>query len=447
MKRMTALLLSLCLALCPLLARADQTWQFSLNAAINPEAVSEEHRSLAQGLADGLQVMGFEGDITFNEDWKADLNLDATVDGQAYVNAHVQSNSEWISITSNLLGNQRIALMMRVYLEFAMKPYNYMGLPTQYLALLTSRFAHTDAWGPVIELCRPVLGGEGDRHIAAAQLVALAEEISAYVAESRAMRYWIIALCLDAGVDYRVMEMMETFPEWIQEAAGKDGLQITETPETETWILGGEEIFAITRDEAGHAQWQLTLPQREGYRVTASASWAEGGLLDGEVDVVYTLAEAEEEANVFTLDLTGSGLPDGQSASQADLRLTLGGYLTYAPVDVRIVGSWETAADGTIQARVALHDGVIEKVTLNGVFTPVETKQGLLEFTRADLEQGAVNAFTLNDLTLRELIDNIKGDVVKTCMPLLLKLPASFTLSVLDWLEDAGFTALLTEGL
>ena len=298
-----------------------------------------------------------------------------------------------------------------------------------------------------MELCRPVLSGEGDRHIATEQLVALAEKISAYVAESRAMRYWIIALCMDAGVDYRVMEMMETFPQWIGEAAGAEGLTIAETPEKETWTLGGQEIFTVTRDEAGHMDWQLALPEREGYLVTASASWAEGGILAGEIDVVNTLAESEEEANVFTLDLSGSGLPDGQAASQAEMQLTLGGYLTYVPVDVRLAGSWETAENGAVQARVALLDGTVEKAVLNGVFTPVETKQGLLTFTSADLEQGAVNVFTLNDLTLREFVNSIKKDAVQVGMPLMLKLPASFTLSVLEWLTETGFTDLLLGGM
>ena len=131
MKKALSLLLACLLVLCPLLAQADQTLTFTVTADIDPQYVSQEHKTLAEGLAAGLEAMTFKGDITFNDDWKFDMNVDLMVKDKSYVNAHAQSNSQWISITSNLLGDERIALMMQVYLEFAMKPYNFMGLNTQ----------------------------------------------------------------------------------------------------------------------------------------------------------------------------------------------------------------------------------------------------------------------------------------------------------------------------
>ena len=445
MKKALSLILACLMVLCPLLAQADQTLNFTLTADIDPQYVSDEHKKLAEGLAAGLDVMSLKGDITFNEDWKFDMNANLLVKDKKHVDAHVQSNSQWISVTSNLLGDERIALMMQVYLEFAMKPYNFMGLNTQYLALLTSRYAHTSAWDPIIEMCKPVLGGEGDRTIPTEDLVALAEEIAIYSEESREFRYWVIALLMDLGSDYILSEMMMTLPDWIAEMAGEEGLTIATVDGTETWTLGTTQVFAFTPRENGHFDWQLTLP-REGYLFNAACQWAENGQLTANVDV--TLAEEEEESVVFTLAAAGHGLPDGQAASQADLTLEMGGYLLGDPLTVSLSGAWDTSADGTINAQVSLLDvdSGEPKLSVAGAFTPAETKEGLLTFTNQDLEYGATNVFTLHELTLADFVSRIKGPAVRVGAPLVLSLPASFSLNLLDWLKETGFVDLVLGG-
>lgn len=447
LKKALSLLMAGFMLLCPLMAQADQTLAFTLAGEIDPAAVSEDHRELAQGLADGLKAMTLQGDITYNDQWMFDLNGEILVGGQPYVNGHAQSNSRWITFTTNLFGAERVALMMQVYLEFAMKPYNYMGLPMQYLALLTSRYAHTSAWEPVLAMCRPVLGGEGDRTVSTRELMALARQIAAYTEESREMRYWIIALLMDLGGDEVMNEMLLTLPEWIEEAAGEEGLVITARGDTETWVLGGETVFEITRGANGHAQWRLAL-SREGYQVSARAAWGENGSLDAGADITLHGAPEGEE-NVFSLAIHGIGLPDGQAASQAELSLHMGGTLLPQPLSFRFDGNWETDAQGTVQAQLRWldADSGSPKATLRGAFTPVETREGLLTFTNADLENGATNAFTLHDETLRDFVSRVKESVAQVAMPLFLALPASFSLSVLDWLEETGFTALLTDGL
>ena len=445
MKKALSLILACLMVLCPLMAQADQTLKFTVTADIDPQYINEDYRKLAEGLAAGLETMAVEGNITFNENWMFDMNANLLVKNKKHVDAHVQSNSQWISVTSNLLGDERIALMMQVYLEFAMKPYNFMGLPTQYLALLTSRYAHTSAWDPIIEMAAPVLGGEGDRVIPTEELVALAEQIAVYSEESREFRYWVIALLMDLGSDYIMAEMMLTLPDWIAEMAGEEGLTIATVDGTETWTLGSTEVFSITRAEDGHFSWTLNLP-REGYLFTASSQWAEGGQLTANMDV--TLEEAEEENVVFSLAAVGSGLPDGQAASQAELSIEMGGYLLPEPVSVALTGAWDTAQDGTINAQVSLMD--VEsgepEVSVAGAFTPVETKEGLLTFTNRDLEKGATNVFTLAELTLADFISRIKGPAVKVGAPLVLSLPASFSLNLLDWLTEAGFVDLVLGG-
>jgi len=445
MKKALSLILACLMVLCPLLAQADQTLNFTVTADIDPQYINEEYRTLAEGLAAGLDTMTVQGDITFNEDWKFDMNANLLVKNKKHVDAHVQSNSRWISVTSNLLGSERIALMMQVYLEFAMKPYNFMGLPTQYLALLTSRYAHTSAWEPVIEMCEPVLGGEGDRTVATEDLVALAEEIALYTEESREMRYWIIALLMDLGSDYIMEEMMLTLPDWIAELAGEEGLTIQTVDGTETWTLGTTKIFSITRKEGGHFSWSLSLP-RDGYLFTAGCDWAENGRLTANVDV--TLEAEEEKSVVFTLAAAGSGLPDGQAASQAELSVEMGGYLLGDPKSIALTGAWETAQDGTVNAQVSLldTDSGEPEISVAGAFTPAPTKEGLLTFTNRDLEYGATNVFTLHEVTLADFISRIKGPAVKVGAPLVLSLPASFSLNVLDWLTETGFVDLVLGG-
>ncbi|MBQ2699982.1 MAG: hypothetical protein IJF65_02385 [Clostridia bacterium] len=445
MKKALSLILAGLLVLCPLLAQADQTLNFTVTADIDPQYINEDYRTLAEGLAAGLETMSFQGDITFNEDWKFDMNANLLVKDKKHVDAHIQSNSQWVSITSNLLGDERIALMMQVYLEFAMKPYNFMGLNTQYLALLTSRYAHTSAWDPIIEMCAPVLGGEGDRTIPAEDLVALAEQIALYAEESREFRYWVTALLMDLGGDEMLNEMMYTLPDWIAEMAGEEGLTIATVDNTETWTMGGEELFAITRQADGHYDWKLNL-YREGYVVSALCQWAEGGKFTANVEI--TLEEAEEDNLVFTLAAVGNGLPDGQAASQADLSIEMGGYLLGDPVSVSLTGAWDTADDGTINAQVSLLDAESgePEISLAGAFTPVETKEGLLNFTNSDLENGATNVFTLHEITLADFVSRIKGPAVKVGAPLVLSLPASFSLNLLDWLTEAGFVDLVLGG-
>ncbi len=445
LKKCFALLLVCCL-FCPLLASADTVTKadFDLKLEVYPENFPREEEQTAQALKDGLEMLGFSGVCDYNSNGYFVLNGQMTTNGKNPVTLGARSSNRFIEVSSSLLGEERLCLYMDAYLEFMMKPYNFLGLQTQYLALATCLYATHEPWGFFMAIVNQYCGGEGTRHIETQALQAMAAELYDLVDNNRDMRYWLMAALMDIGLDSTVNDFFYSLPEWIEQCAGDEGLTIQVEGDTSNWILGSSTIATVTHS-AQTDSLIITLSDWEGY------AFKFANIITAQDQTLTLLLDSEEEGTILDIKLKALGLPNKQKHSGVTkLSASIGGEYVANPIDEKATLDWEWDSTGEPEALKAtlswLNKQGQPQIALDGFLTLSQGDAQLFNYTDWDLQSGT-HLFSIYEETLKELIDKVKGPLVETLIPIYLDLPVSFLETITDWLAQSGIAAAIISGM
>jgi len=145
--RLLATLLALCLCVLPTLSLADTYLpdgpvthvDFTVGLKLHADAfpTSKAHLSDWETLLNKLDLRGSMDSLAmFTPDSRVYLNGALRLNGKDQLPFVYDGYHSYRYITSPALGNEVLFFQMHNFLEFMLKPYYYMELPTQYLALL-----------------------------------------------------------------------------------------------------------------------------------------------------------------------------------------------------------------------------------------------------------------------------------------------------------------------
>ncbi len=145
--RLCALVLALCLCALPALASADTylpdgdvthadfTLKLSLHADGFPQG--KAHFGAWETFLNKLDLKGSMDSLAmFTPDSRVYLNAALRLNGEEKLPFVYDGYHSYRYLTSPALNNESLHFQMHNFLEFMLKPYYYMELPTQYLALL-----------------------------------------------------------------------------------------------------------------------------------------------------------------------------------------------------------------------------------------------------------------------------------------------------------------------
>lgn len=438
LKKIGALLLALCL-LIPSAGLAETKITFDMRLDILPEAFPAEQRVAAMALKTGLDLLTYQGEITTDEKWYA-LESALLVDGQHPITLDVLSTSRWRLVSSNVLGDEKLSLFMDAYLEFMMKPYNFMGLKTQYLALLTSRYAHVGALMPLYDVLMRHFGGEDTRTYTPAEVRACAQELAAMAGESRDFDFWIRAAFLDLGLDSLVEDFISILPEWAEECAGDEGLVITVKNGQTTWALGGVTVWTQKEDESS-SSGILTLPAWDGVSCKLSLSRAADSL-----SLAFQLF-SEDEGAMLEVKASALALPDtARPSGQTELNLTISGVYMPAPISEKACLDWEWAAGGADKGLNAVLHWLSatgeSKAALAAQITFSQGDPAKLAFTEESLQTGT-HFFSLYDETMSDFFTRVKSPALEAVLPFYMALPMPFLETVVAWIVQSGIAGMV----
>lgn len=441
MKKICAIILVLCLAT-PCAALAAQKISFDARVSILPDAFPQEQKETAQALKTGLDMLSWKGEITTDSKWYA-LNSDIMLSEKSAFTLDVRSTSRWRELSSNLLGDEKLSLFMDAYLEFMMKPYNFMGVPTQYFALLSSRYAHVGAWEPLRAIVAPYFEGEGTRTVSKESLMAMARQASEYAELSRDLRYWFIAALMDIGLDDTVYSFFLTLPDWVEEVVGESGLVIREDEGKTVYLLDEKTVLIQTHSAQGSSA-VLTLPEWEGYRFKGSISQSKADFAAN-----FQLS-SDDEGVMLDMQFSATNLPSREKKEgETLLSFAIGGdYVNPIAEKARLHWVWDTENDlETVQVTFDWLNGQGEpKMTLSAHLALEEGDSTLLNFQETDLQEGT-HFFSIYEETLKELVDKVKGPVIQIALPVYMDLPIPFIKTVAQWLKDVGMIDMLLDNI
>ena len=451
-KRLCCLLLTiafLCTVATPSLAQKQiqeektQEFSFSVQSKLNPEALGNTPSRFIRGLAQALAMLELQGQgLSLGR--QVDMNVEVLLNNISTIQAHLQGTEERLQIHSNLFGAEPAILSVPNYIPFLLKFYSYLGVPVQYVGVFTDPYSYFHGLVPTIQLLESLLGGEESRSYSPAECAAIAGQLSEGL-DNQDLRFWLQGLLLHFGMDETLDDFFYSLPEWVESITGDEGLQVTVTPEGQTWSLGGTNVYQETIQN-GETTWKLALPAWEGYQLTGDGTTVSGetGL---SVNMAWQLLVDEDPYASFSLLATN--LPD-EKQTQGDSAITLsfGGDMFGADETVELGLHWEQQTDeGKTLLKGQLDwlnpDTKQVILTLNGQFSSVDTAKTFVSLPYEEMV--GTDLFCMNDETITPFFSAVKKPLIRAVIPLILELPAGFLDGLFDWMEDGGMLQTITE--
>ncbi|MCE5342825.1 MAG: hypothetical protein LLF96_04445 [Eubacteriales bacterium] len=494
--RLCALALTLCLAAAPALSHAE-TWL--------PDG-EVTHADFTLGLQ--LHADAFPQSQAHLNDWETFLrklslrgSMDAlamfTPNSRVYLDAALQLNGEdqfpfvydgyysYRYLLSPALGGEILYFQMYNFLEFMLKPYYYMELPTQYLALLlypnAAYWLGDSYYTPVAEMltqarenalaaqeeasASAVAGANDPTTILVASpadaqedeltynipyedLYELCETLDLIVNDdvdlSRAY-FFFTCLLTDLYASDMTLEILGNL-EYELDALDPDqnGMTVVQTPDSLTCTIGDTSVFTQTSDGDATA-FTLTLPTAEGYELTLNYRWtpsATGAALSAALGVTSD----GEQAILLTAE--GEGLPqEGDLDGEGSLTLGVSGaMLESEPSPQTFTFAWSRDAAQkpyTLGATLNWLHPDTGKPALTLVFNGKLSTVDKSVFVDGDYPQN--DFFSLNETYLEGYKERLMKTMILKLTPIALEMPAGVIDDIFRFADDTDILVSFME--
>ena len=419
---------------------------FSLKASMDLSAFSKAPDRFMKSLASALGMLDMSGHAVM-QGGQADITGQLGLNGMKAFDFHLTGWEKRLSLASSLFGEKPVVLTMPNYIPFLMKMYYYFDIPAQYIAVFTDPYSYLHGLKPAYEEWTKLTGGPGSRSFTPEQCVQIATQLSESLMDNNALSFWLKGLLQYVGLDEPLLEFFEVLPAWTAEVTKNGGLDILVSEAGETWTLGGETVYRLTRAE-GETAFQLNLPVWEGYQLLGSAKFIE---TEGGLQATANMNLKEEGAEYAHLSLAGENLPDGKlMKGDGKVSLSLGGVGLGLEQSVDLALQWDQRSEGDktlLNGQVSLLDPGSKKpaFTLGGQIGWGDTQETFVPVSKKDIK--GIDLFCMNDSTFREFFADAKRPIIRSFVPFFVELPAGLIDGLIEWMDENGILVTLMAGL
>ena len=434
------------------------SYQFSLRFHLNTDGFQPLVRSHLKGYSDLLDMLSLNGSLTWSPDTESiDLQLDIIpeTNPSAALSMHFYGIPEHICMNSSLIGDETIWFNNFVLMEFALKTWNNLNIPLQYLALLFPYVTQnafqrmfsdwTETVGPVTE----------SRIIQSDTLAEVSARWTETLQEDQRLLYWISALSV-LSEDHMILENeISGLPGYLLEniSGNRDLTAVVGNGKTEWVNQTGQILFGSSEDEGGDS-WYFSLPPtNNGYIPGLSYSCTSDGASSSvHMSGSYHLSaentvRGDNSYSVpvslldFNLDICTLPETWPVDSSFSAVLETLGTVLPN--MSIRLMA--ETKENGEISISVFDDESILPGsdsiLTCTGTILPVEP-HSVPAFSVEELTSH-LNIFSVNDKTVSEFSRQIRRPLISGILNFLDVIPASSCQSIMDDLEEYGLLNLL----
>lgn len=464
-----ALCLALCVCLSPLSALGEGEQQavtetrFTVCAELDASAFPEATSRLKDwqtflgklSLTGTLTARDFWGD---NERRRYDAAL--CVNGKAtmpfVLNLH--DHNYWMS--SPAFGGETLFFNMMNFYEFMLKPYYFMGLPTNRLAFLLWPYGDYRMANMYVQPIAQAVAGEGTRTVPYEALCELAASLDNLYFEDWANfpAHFVLALLVDLGVEDWYMDIeteagLTELEGWLDFLdPEQQGLTITESgsgsPSRTEYTIGGNTLLTVQR--AGEAEViRLRLENETGFGLRLDFDYTPAA--DG-ARLTATLATLRPDGSTgFVATVQGEGLPiAGMTQGEGKLRLAAGGLRlgleegTVLPLNLAF--GWQSDAPEA-PAHTDAWLSYLHPQTGKAAATVRATLDSAAKADASVFDLDGMyycnDVFGVNSGSLDELKSKVKLPLALSMVPVLLEAPAGVLNDVVELLSQTGVLGAL----
>ncbi|MDD3334831.1 MAG: hypothetical protein PHI98_04850, partial [Eubacteriales bacterium] len=348
-------------------------------------------------------------------------------------------------IRSYAIHNQSLHFQMNNFLEFMLKPYYYMMLPTQYLGLVMYPEATVylaQAYSAPVE---EALSGVGDRVVSYAELSAMCEKLNAVAADDTDLQrvyFYLSCLLSDLQVPDAVYDKLCMLDEYLDFLdPNQQGMTVSQSANAMTCTIGDYTLYTRLAQN-GTDSFTLTLPDQDGYTLTVTGRKEEKAA--GQ-DMNLHITVATEEETRLELLLSGEGLPkENETDAIGTVRIFLNGSALESEPTTQTFGFrlTRTAAQPPYQVTLGID-----------WLHPATAKAAITMLYQADIEMldqsalkdhiydNQIDFFHLNQTYLEEYQAAFQKSLVFAVAPILLEMPSGVLNDVVRFCETTGILA------
>lgn len=447
--RLTALLL--CVMLLPVSAladwvrddlpvtRSDFELRFKLHADGFP-ADGAAHYQDWETFIDQLSVKGVI-DTQLFLDPLSRVGMDASLclNGKEYVPFRYDGYSTYRYVRSPALEGASIHFQMINFLEFMLKGYYFMDLPTPLIGLLMYPENAYDLamayWQPVQELFDGVEEGE----VEYTRLYELCETLDLLSTEDPYMNpvyFFVTALLVSTGASDTLLYRLSYLEDVLETMdPDEEGMTVINDGDTRRYVLGDTTVLEQAADG-----WRLCLADSDGY--VLNASWQDTG---AELHFAITVWLEEEERLGLRFDL--DGLPaDGQLSAEGSACITLSGEALYEqPSPVNFTYQYTRSAESLPYDTALQLDWLHPQTGAPALSLSYSAAMSDVDYTvLADRPfDNQDDFFHLNDSYMEEYKERFTKSLALAFAPFVLHMPAGCLSDAYAFLDNTGFLAFL----
>lgn len=445
-KRILAFLLCLCML--PVCALADEEINdgtpvthsvFDLSFRFNADAFPNDglaHYQDWEKLFDKISVTGDTRTQSFLSPYsRVMLDGSLCLNGESKVPFEYDGYYSFRYLRSPAIRNESIHFQMLNFYQFMLKPWYFMGLPTNLIAMPLYPEAAVEVFQKYAEPVMRVCGGEGSRTISHEDLYALAEELSLLINEDEndKLYYFFTTLMIDVGGDYLFLEKLAYMEDWLLYLDPDQlGMTIEVDGANETWTLGETVVFEKNGDN-----WAITLPDYEdyvfGFNWTAEETsrqlrleiLCEDSVWLGVTFTIDGLDSSTSAAGTATLELSGDALwlEIPTLAFQYQYERTAEAL----PYDASLTVDWLHPETGK-PAIGFTRQASMEELPYTAVYNrPIDNQDDF---------------FHLNESFMAEYAERFMPTLLASFAPFAMEVPAGVISDMVRWMDDLGILAI-----
>lgn len=445
--RLMALLL--CIMLLPVSAMAD--WvrddlpvtrsDFELRFKLHADGFPDDGAAHYQDWETFLDRISVQGviDTQLFLDPLSRVGLDASLclNGKEYVPFRYDGYSTYRYVRSPALEGASIHFQMINFLEFMLKGYYFMDLPTPLIGLLLYPENAYDLamayWQPVQEVFDGVEEGE----VEYTQLYELCETLDLLSTEDPYMNpvyFFVTALLVSTGASDTLLYRLGYLEDVLETMdPDEEGMTIVADGDTRRYVLGDTTVFEQNADG-----WTLCLADSDGY--VLNASWQNTGA-EVHLEVAVWLEEEERLGLRFDLD----GLPaDGQLSAAGSASLILSGEALYEqPAPLNFAYQYTRSAEALPYDMALEVDWLHPQTGVPALSLSYSAAMSDAEYTVL-LDRPFDNQddfFHLNDSYMEEYKERFTKSLALAFAPFVLHMPAGCLSDAYAFMENTGFLA------
>ncbi len=441
----------LCLCLLPAIALAETPTyhsEFDFSLGLHADGFPESTPRLKEweSFLQKLSVKGYANTLDFLRPYnRAYFNGGLYVNGVERIPFIFDNYHSYRYFISPAVKNESIHFQMHNFFEFMLKPYYYMGLPTQYLALLlypdASVYVEESYFLPLLY----ALAGSGTRNIPYDDLYQLCEKLDPLVNDDphyERVYFYVTSLLADVGAAESTLNTLGALEDYLDFLdPEQQGMTITMEGGQSTYVLGETTVY--TEKRTGDAvACTLALPTQDGYLVTYQYEWtpsASGAALRAEVRVAQD--QEGREAESLRIQVDGTGLPcPGDVKAQGQVTFSFGGDTVQTPVPQQTFAfRWGISAPELPYVQTLDIDWLhpqTQKAALTFHYAEELSTVPETVFTEGSYLQE--DFFSLNEGSLEEYKERYLPTLVLAALPVVMEMPAGVRDDIVEFATRTG---------